>query len=174
MQMNAYSLFICFGQPLYCVHTTDDVNWRATFHATAKTWQTLLGISDTLSPADRYQILPSTRPGWRWCLSRAISSLYPRATQRHVLWLTSVPTASTDCRSVMQNHKWNANYNDVSLASVIIAFRGRLEAFSSDFDPSASKMAAKTISDSGFDHKFRLCAPNLHIWNAFLDVYLQE
>ena len=36
MQMNACSLFICFGQPLYRVHTTDDVNWRATFHATQK------------------------------------------------------------------------------------------------------------------------------------------
>ena len=79
MQMNAYSLCISFGQPLYRVHTTDDVNWRATFHATAKTRQTLLGISVTLSPADHYQILPSTRPWWRWCLSRAISSLYPRA-----------------------------------------------------------------------------------------------
>jgi len=55
--------------------------------------------------------------------------------------------------SVSRDHKWNANYA-VSLASVIIAFPGRLEAFSSDLDPSASKMAAKANSGSGFDHKF--------------------
>ena len=63
---------------------------------------------------------------------------------------------------VSRDHKWNANYA-VSLASVIIAFRGRLEAFSSDLAPSASKMAAKTISGSGFDHKFGLSAPGFLI-----------
>ena len=49
-----------------------------------------------------------------------------------------------------------------------------LVAFSSDFDPFESKMAAKTISGSGFDHKFGLSAPGFLIRNAILGVYLQE
>ena len=37
-----------------------------------------------------------------------------------------------------------------------------------------AKMAAKTTSGSGFNHKFQLCAPGYLMRNAFLDVYLQE
>ena len=36
-----------------------------------------------------------------------------------------------------------------------------------------AKMAAKTTSFSNSDRRFRLFGPSFHIWNTFLDVYLQ-
>jgi len=54
--------------------------------------------------------------------------------------------------------KWNAN-KSVSLAPAIISLQCSLRASSRDFPPTMSKMAAKTTSGSGSDHKFGLVAP---------------
>ena len=75
-------------------------------------------------------------------------------------------------RSNTRDRKWNAN-KSVSLARAIISLQCRLRAYSGDFAPIVSKMAAKTTSGSGFDRKFGLDAPGFFKENAFLDVYLQ-
>ena len=76
-------------------------------------------------------------------------------------------------RSNTRDQKWNAN-KSVSLAPATISLQCRLGASSRQFAPIVSKMAAKTVSGSGFDHKFGLSAPGFLIRNAFLGVYLQE
>ena len=60
------------------------------------------------------------------------------------------------------DRKWNGN-KSVSLAPAIISLQSRLRAYSHDFAPMVSKMAAKTTSCSGFDRKFGLVAPSFFI-----------
>jgi len=67
-------------------------------------------------------------------------------------------------RSNTGDRKWNANQS-VSLSPAIISLQCRLTASSHDFAPIVSKMAAKTISGSGFDLKFGLVAPGFLICN---------
>ena len=68
------------------------------------------------------------------------------------------PVPEFHFRSNTRDRKWNVN-KSVSLASAIIFLQCRLRASSRDFAPIVSKMAAKTTSGSGFDHKFGLATP---------------
>jgi len=62
----------------------------------------------------------------------------------------------------------NARLQGTAIATV----RGHFPTFSRHFALSASKMAAKTTSGSGFDLKFRLNAPSFLLESEFVAAYL--